>query len=423
MRAAIVLSLFWFAALGGLGVFFPYYSLYLSENAQLSGRQVGMVMATLPLVGMIAQPFWGYVADVTGSRTRVLGGLCGLAACGHFVLFSADGFYQIIAATAALAMFATAVLPTCVSVTLAMVAPLGPHSFGLVRVWGTVGYLVTVVAFPLLLHVYQRSAGLARVAGGPSEPGLEIMLIATGVLALLAGLCSIFLPREGAVAVRAERHEWRRLLRHGPFLKLLFYVLCAYTCLQGPMALFPIYVRSLGGDIETVSRMWVFMLVLEIPLVVLSGAGLARFGARGLIGMGVAAGALRWLVCGLTTSLPLIYAVQVLHGLTVLGLIIGGPLYVEAIVPANLRSTGQGMLAMFGLSVGGILSNLWSGYAIDLVGPAAPALFGGIFCSLLVLALPWALPNASPVDGPGGPALPSSADNVHDYEGHAMPPV
>jgi MFS family permease len=53
------LSIYWFLYFTGLGIFYPFYSLYLRDNAGLSGTQVGIVMATLPLVGMVAQPLWG----------------------------------------------------------------------------------------------------------------------------------------------------------------------------------------------------------------------------------------------------------------------------------------------------------------------------------------------------------------------------
>ena len=35
------ISLVWFFVLGGLGLFFPFYSLYLTENLGLSGTEVG----------------------------------------------------------------------------------------------------------------------------------------------------------------------------------------------------------------------------------------------------------------------------------------------------------------------------------------------------------------------------------------------
>ena len=51
MRERIVMSCVWFFCLGGLGIFFPYFSLYLRENAGLTGTQVGVVLTMVPLVG------------------------------------------------------------------------------------------------------------------------------------------------------------------------------------------------------------------------------------------------------------------------------------------------------------------------------------------------------------------------------------
>jgi PPP family 3-phenylpropionic acid transporter len=71
----LAISSVWFFALGGLGLFFPFYSLYLSENLGLSGAEIGWVLACLPLVGILAQPVFGRLADRTGSRARLLVGL------------------------------------------------------------------------------------------------------------------------------------------------------------------------------------------------------------------------------------------------------------------------------------------------------------------------------------------------------------
>ena len=73
MGGSATLALFWFLYFGALGIFLPYYGLYLRENAGLSGTEVGAVMAMLPLVGMFSQLFWGQIADRTGARTAVLG--------------------------------------------------------------------------------------------------------------------------------------------------------------------------------------------------------------------------------------------------------------------------------------------------------------------------------------------------------------
>jgi len=398
-------SSLWFFCLGGLGIFFPYYSLYLHENADLSPTRVGIVYAVLPLVGIVAQPFWGQVADRTGSRSQVLTILAAGAALGYCALYFCRGFLALLIGTAVLACFSTALIPGCVAATLALTKDAGRHAFGFSRAWGTVGFLVLVVVFPPLLHYSQEIRGLVAAAGGPSEPGLEIMFLATGLVMLITGVIAQRLPRTEALTVRAPRGDWRRLMRHGPFLRLLGFALLAYLFLQGPMGLFPIFVRAHGGSLDSVSQMWIPMLLVEIPLIALSGESLARIGARGLLAIGVIAGGLRWLVCGLSSDLHVIFAVQLLHGVTVAGLIIGAPLYVEAVVPERLRSMGQGMLAMVGVSLGGISSYLGTGWLVENAGADSPYLAGGIGALVLGCAIPLIIPPAvrvaSPNDGRG----------------------
>lgn len=391
MRTAVTLSAFWFLYLGGLGIFFPYYTLYLRENAGLSGTQVGLVIAVLPLAGMLAQPLWGQIADRTGARARVLVVVALGAAGGQALLPAAQGFAALLGVTLLLALFATAVVPQAVAVSLASLADPSARAFGRVRVWGTVGFLAWVVSFPRLLDALQQARGL-QASEDVSEPGLALMFRVTAVLFAAAGIAALFVPRGGGEAVRARRGDWRALLRHRPVMTLLPLALLAYVALQGPMGIFPIFIRAQGGSMETVGNLWVLMLLLEIPLIWYSGATLARFGPRRLLAAGVLSGGLRWAVCGLAGSTALIYGVQVLHGVVVAGLVIGGPLYIEAAVPEQLRSTAQSLLAMVGVGLGGILSNTAAGWLLEHVGPAAPYTAGGIAgltCGLLML---WLLP-------------------------------
>lgn len=361
----------------------------------------------LPAVGIVAQPIWGQVADRSGSRARVLFAIALCASLGYLGIGFANGFWQLVLATAVLAFFASALIPSTVSVALALARDGGPHAFGFARVWGTVGFLVLVVSFPRMLDAYQSARGLPLLEGGPSEPGLEVMFPVTSAIVAIGALLILRLPRTRELGLRAARGDWQVLLRHGPFMRLLVWALFSYLCLQGPMSLFPIFVRAHGGDMHTVSNMWILMLLLEIPLIALSGASLERIGPRGLLTIGVLAGGLRWVVCGFADDLRWIYPVQLLHGVVVAGLVIGGPLYVEAVVPERLRSTGQGMLAMIGVSMGGITSQLGSGWLLEHVGPDAPYALGGVGALLMGCLVPVLLP---PPTRPRSAGADASAD-------------
>ena len=381
------LSIYWFLYFTGLGIFYPFYSLYLRDNAGLSGTQVGIVMATLPLVGMVAQPLWGQIADRSGARSTVLALLTVGSALGYTALTSLKGFTALVLGTAALAAAATAVVPVSLSVTFAALRGAGPHAFGFVRVWGTIGYLLAVALFPWAL---QRWTPASADAGASA---LAVMFPATAVFTLAAALVWPWLPRRSPAVLRAGRGEWRILLRSAPLRRLLAFCLVAYLFLQGPMSLFPLFVRQRGGDLTTIGHMWIVMLLLEVPLVALSGAGLRRFGARGLLGVGVLAGGVRWTVCALSHDLAILYPIQLLHGVVVTGLLLGAPLYLELIVPDRLRSTGQGLLATVSIGLGGILSNAACGWLIDHIGMDATYAIGGIGGLLLGASIRLVLPE------------------------------
>ena len=63
MSRLLALSLLWLFVLGGLGAFFPFFSLYLRENAGLSGMQVGAVMSIPPL-GEPATPYFEQLVEL-----------------------------------------------------------------------------------------------------------------------------------------------------------------------------------------------------------------------------------------------------------------------------------------------------------------------------------------------------------------------
>jgi PPP family 3-phenylpropionic acid transporter len=393
MWHSIPLTLFWFIYFGSLGIFFPYFALYLRENAGLTGTQLGIVLAISPLVGMIAQPLWGQVADRTGARGRILAWLTLGTAVGYVALGYVAGFLPIIIAMIALAFVGTPVFPIMISVSLAILRDAGRHAFGRVRVWGTIGFFVLVLLFPWLLDKYQAAADGSGAMAKLSHPGLGFMFPVTAALVFLAGGVAFFLPKKGVVSLRAASGDWRELLHNRAFLRFLVFSLIAHFLMHGPMWLFPLFVRSRGGDMEMIRNMWILMLVVEIPLVLLTGSGLKRLGARGLLTVGITVGGVRWLSCALITDSTLLFAVQALHGVTVVGLNLGSPLYLDVVAPEKLRSTAQGILSMVSTGIAGIASNFAAGWLMDKGGTDALYLICGTGALTLGILSAWILPH------------------------------
>jgi PPP family 3-phenylpropionic acid transporter len=337
------------------------------------------------------QPFWGVLADRSGLRARMLVLLSLGTGVGLLALGRAQGFGEIVVATALFATFARALIPMLLSVSLPALED-HVHAFGWVRAFGTIGFGASMFVFPQALDRWQAERGLT--ANGVSEPGLGLLFPTAAALSLLAAAIALAIPNRGAVALRASRGEWRVLLRNPRFVRVLALCTCAFLFINGPMEIFPIFVRARGGDLESVRGMWLFMLIPEVLLAAGLGALSARLGARGLIAIGLAAAAARWLLTAAAPSLAWLHPVQMLHAIVVLGLNIGAPLYIDAAVPPQLRSTAQSLLGTIAVGLGGMGSSLLAGWLLDHGGPSAPYWAGGAGALVLLLALPRLLPAA-----------------------------
>jgi DHA1 family tetracycline resistance protein-like MFS transporter len=138
--------------------------------------------------------------------------------------------------------------------------------------------------------------------------------------------------------------------------------------------------------------MWLFMLIPEVLLAAGLGALSARVGPRALVAIGLAAGAARWLLTAAAPSLAWLYPVQMLHAVVVLGLNLGAPLYIDAVVPPQLRSTAQSLLGTIAAGLGGMGSSLLAGWLLDRGGASAPYFVGGAGALCLLLLVPRMLP-------------------------------
>lgn len=392
LRTQTRLALVWLLYMAGFGLYFPYWSLYLKENAGLAPGETGIVIGALSLMGMLAQPFWAPIADRTGSRTRVLALIMLGASAGFLALFSAEGFTRLLIANAFFAGFHTAVVPMTVAVSLATLRDSSRHAFGIVRAAGTVGFISMAWAFPRVLDAVQARLGWVAAPGGPSEPGLHWMFVVSAVMSLAAASVALGLPRTGPVAIQAARGDWRALTRHGPYVRLALFGFITFFATSGPMLFFPQLVTAHGGTLATVSNLWVPMVTLEVPMLVASGWLAGRIGIRGMIAVGLGAAALRWTLCGFAPSIPVFYATCLLHGVTVGGLMMGSPLYVEAVVPEQLRSTGQGMMATC-VHCDAMLSAIVTGQIVAAFSIDMPYRLGGALCLGLLLAMPALLPE------------------------------
>ena len=387
-----VLSLFWATLFGALGIFFPFYSLYLNENLGLSGKQVGLAMGVFHLVGLIGQPAWGYLADRTGARKTVLVVITLGMALGFVAFWHVRSYAALLLVSMFFAAFYTSLIPQGLSLGLGLLYRSSNSHFEWVRAFGSVGFLITCFGFPFFLDA---------VASGPDEADLGLLFPSAAAIILLTAGVVFLIPNQKNIREQAKPGAWRLLIADRKFLRFLLYVFLVNFMLDGPMFLFPIFVKKIAPEntLGTLKWLWLIMLVPEIIAIALSGRIRRRIGVRLLMFSGLAAGGLKWLACGFLGDLPVVLHVSMLlHSVYVVGALVAMPLCVNYLVPTQLRSTGQGLATMVSSSLGGgICSTLVAGWLIDHFNNAAmPQICGGIGAMLLLIIAPFLVPNIGP---------------------------
>ena len=131
----VSIALFWFLYMSGLGVIFPFLSLYFQEHAGLGGTQLGIALAMHPLMGIFVSPLWGQWADRSGRRRGALMLLATGSALGYLLVPHAESFLLLLLCLAFLSAFAAPTMAVASSLSFAVLGEGGASRFGRVRVW------------------------------------------------------------------------------------------------------------------------------------------------------------------------------------------------------------------------------------------------------------------------------------------------
>lgn len=328
--------LFFFINYMGNGVLIPYLPLYLIEK-NLDPAQLGIALGLLPFVKIAAQPIWGLIGDARQANRQILSLSLFLLAGTALIFPIANGFWGVIGAVILFGIMEAPYIPFGVALALDYLERRGhTDAFGPLRTWGSVGYIVAAMIVGATLLERHLSA---------------IPLVFCAVMATAAVL-SLMLPESSGVERTFRITEGIRALAGRSDLGILL-----LGMILGGMALgifsqyLPIYLQELGAAGWLIGMLLSLQAALEIPLMARGPQILRRIGAPTALVLGVAALPLRAGLYAMLHTPLLLLPVQLLHGLTMSGLMVAGAIHVSRLVPARLRATGQ---SLFSTAYGGL---------------------------------------------------------------------
>lgn len=351
------LAAFYFAYFCYLGAFVAYFSLWL-EGRGFAPAEIAAVLALPQLVRIVAPAAWGWLADLWSARLPggrrgivVLSSL--LATLSFGLLMLAESLHAVFACVALMALFSSGILPLVEATTLAVLGA-RIERYGPVRLWGSVGFIASVLAVGALLD---------------RQPA-ETLLPVVAALMLLAALSAFALPQVRPAPAEVGAPGLQRVLRE-PRVAALFAACFCMSVAHGALYVFySIYLVDAGYSKTVVGLLWTVGVVAEIALFLGLPVLFRSFTLRALLIASFAAAAVRFVAIGWGVgSLAVLAAAQLLHALTFGAYHSAAVAAVHRLFTGALAVRGQALYASLSYGLGGACGMLLAGWSWSALGP------------------------------------------------------
>ncbi|MCF6408844.1 MFS transporter [Pseudalkalibacillus salsuginis] len=369
-KASVNFSLFYFFMFFGFGTFFPLLSVYLKQEVQLTGTQIGAIMSVSPVVMIIAQPVWGIVCDYTRKPRAVLIftlAMSGLIAI-PFVLM--ESYISLIVISIMLATFQSAIVPVSDSITLNYVMAKN-KDYGNLRLWGALGFAIAVYVM----------GNLAETLG----LGLIFYCFAAALF-----ICIIFvsaMPKESNPLKVDLRTGIVTLFKLPKFVLFMLTTFCVFGPIQSNNFYFGLYIQEIGGTLAGVGIAFLLAAGSEAPFMKFSGSWIRKVGIEKILIAASLISAIRWFYYFIEPSLLAVYATTIAQGFSI-GLFIPAALqYVREIAPSDVKATAVALYSSMGNGLGSWFSTFLGGIIYDAYSLFAMYLFFGTMTTIGLLLL------------------------------------
>ena len=364
------LSGFYFCYFALLGGTYPYWALYF-QSLGYDPEQIGLLLALPMATKIIAPNLWGWLADRSGRHLDVIRLGSALALLCFVGITLSPPFGWLLVVMTSYSFFWNAVLPQHEAITLRFLHA-APERYSQLRLWGSIGFIVAVVA---------AGRGLDDFGIG------AFPLIGVGLLAGILG-ASLLIPRPPP-ASKTTADSLGRAARQPAVIAFLAAGVLMQMAHGAYYSFFSIYLVDNDYSRTAVGLLWCVGVVAEVVIFLVMHRLLPRLGVRFILLASLLLAALRWLAIGHGVELlGLLIAAQCLHAFSF------GTFHAAAIETLRRLFTpgtqggGQALYGALSLGAGGALGSWLAGRYWNL---GASVVFDGaaVVCMLAATILWW----------------------------------
>ncbi len=364
------LSGFYFFYFASLGVLIPYWSLYL-KSLGFNSLAIGSLIAILPATKLIAPYLCGWLADHTRRSMLIIRVTSILALLSFSLVFISQQLWWLTFAMLLFSFFWNAILPQFEAMTLNHLGN-DVHRYSMIRLWGSLGFIVIVVLMGDLLQYYETDL--------------------IPLVVLIAFICislSSFIVPEKLNTPHAEHSSIWHVIKQPKvlaFLVVCFLMLCSH----GPYYTFyTIYLQEQGYSSYMIGVLWAVGVLAEVIVFLLMHRLLPVFGARKLLIATLLLTTLRWLIIGFfVNDLSMLFLAQLIHAFSFGVFHSVGISLVHEYFTGSHQGRGQAIYASTSYGAGVAVGSLVSGAVWDQWGASVLFVFASC-CTLVALGIVW----------------------------------
>lgn len=342
------IRLFYAAYFAAMGLVLPFFPIYL-DGRGFDAMMIGFMTGLLALAKVVAPPWIGHLLDGRPAEqahrfiviSSWLAGFAALAIAYAFNLYLLAGFVLLFG------IFWAAVLPLTDGLSVTVSESEGAD-YGRLRVWGSIGFVITSLAGGLWLS-------------GVNIATFPYLLAALMVVLALAAQGFPEVPRE--VAEDSGR---------APFSSLFYLLLAIAFIMQvshgAYYGFFSLYLADAGFAGWQIGLYWVIGVAAEIVLMWRWSRSLQKAAPAIVFSICLALAALRWLGIGLTTDMILLTLLQLLHAASFAAFHVTAIAWVKRIAPPGRHGAAQGLFSAAGFGLGSTIGIMGSGLIAGSLG-------------------------------------------------------
>lgn len=329
---------------------YAYFNIYFSDIG-LSSFQIGVVNAVPRGLSLVILPLWGLITDYLQQNKKVLFiALSGTLAV-ILIFPAAASFWSLIIMMFLFAVFQNPIQPLSDSLLLDYLGE-DAGQYGKFRLWGSIGYMLTV---SLIGYFLEQTASRNLFA-------VYAVFIFMSIL-LLKGL-----PESRRDIKIFNLSDFSKIFNNKKLFQFLLFVFILQTTMNANYVYFPLYIVDHGGGEFLLGLAMTLSSGSEIFAFFASEKIIEKLKMNRIVFLISLSFSIRWILLFLYPVKAIILASQLLHSLT-FGLFYAvGVNYVSKISGEKFRATGQNIFSAVYLGISSISGSLIGGKIYEIYG-------------------------------------------------------